>query len=132
MDYRVMTQGSDFYLALGPFLVSRDVRRELGMPISSDKTYRWIVAFDKDNVAGFAALELRGEWAQLRHAYVVSSYRGQGIYSELLKRRLNLAREKGIVTVKVVASPASVEVLRRYGFEKVGSRGKYTRMEVSL
>jgi len=132
ITYETMVQGERFYLLLGPFLISRKVRRELGMAISSDENYRWIVALDGERAVGFGAVELCGEAVQLRHAYVIPEARGQGIYGEMIRRREDLARAAGFTLAQTVAAPASVPALEKHGYAAIGSRGQYTIMEKTL
>lgn len=132
ISYEIVDQGTRFYHLMGPFLVSRDVRRELGVPISSDENYRWVIAMKSGSVVGFAAVELLGDIAQLRHAYVVPECRGLGIYGDMITSREKIARRSGCRTLKAVASPNSVDALERRGYKRIKKRGKYTVMEVAL
>lgn len=132
ITYKTLEQGREFYVLMGPFLVSRAVRRELGIAISSDEHYRWVLALDGDTVAGFAAVELYGDTAQLRHVYVVPEYRGRGVCSELVEAHEEIARKAGFASIEAVVAPTLRALLDKRGYEQVGNRGKYAIMEKSL
>lgn len=123
--------GDKLWSLLCPFAVSRQVRKELGIAISSDENYTWLFAFDhSNNVAAIAAVEFcNGSRAIFRHAYVVKEYRGSGLYKRLLELREQLAKGKrAIITVNhdILATVLSE------GYMEIGKRGKYTTVEKQL
>jgi|GEM_PF-5984899 len=83
----------EFYRLIGPFLARRTVVREIGGPIWDDDGMRWFIVLAHKTVVGFAALRDRTD-SQKQHivefdnAYVVPTYREQGIYHLLIMARL--------------------------------------------
>lgn len=121
-----------FRIDIYPFLVSQEVRRELGIAISSTPEYIWFLAYDGKRLGAFAALE-PGETAQLRHAYVSPEYRKQGLYGQLLDLRIEEAqRLEATKSIKTVAAPSTAEIFENHGFCLVARRGKYTIYEKDL
>jgi predicted acetyltransferase len=57
-------------------------------------------------------------------------YRGQRIYSTMLKRRLEEARARGYNVVAIHAEPMSRRVVSKYGFTEYGKAYLYAWMPV--
>jgi len=127
--YKTMSaqDGDTFWITMGPFFASRDLRLEHGSPVEDDG-YTWIVALD-DGVVGFAALDPA---AKVRHVHVLPERRNQGIAHELMRRIVDTAKEHELETLEGVASPAAVGVFGDCGFKTVKMRGRYNVMEVTL
>lgn len=122
--------GDLFWITMGPFFASRELRLEHGAPIEDDD-YTWIVAFDgTGEVIGFAALDVNK--AMVRHVHVLPDNRNHGIGHELVQLAMDEARGRGLETLKCVASPSSVSVFEDCGFGTVSMRGQYSVMEVQL
>jgi hypothetical protein len=115
---------ANLWTALCPFAVSRKVRRELGIAISSDENHVWFLVFDKSNCVAIAAVEFcNGSKAKFRHAYVVDEHRERGLYKLLLDLREKTATGKQVtLTVTVDA----LSIVLKAGYIKIGRRGKYT------
>ena len=77
-----------------------------------------------------AHLILKGSIAYLGGAATLPEYRGRKIYSTLLKRRLQDARERGFVLAAIDAEPMSKRVVERYGFKEYGKNLLYAWMPV--
>jgi len=120
-----------FFLDMGPYLVSREVRRELEIAITSTSDYLWYLVYDGDVLIAFAALEM-GEPMLLRHAYVSPDYRENGLYKRLLDIRLSEAKRMNAKTVRVTAGPLTVEMFKESQFDLVKTRGKYKVYEKRL
>lgn len=120
-----------FFLDMGPYLVSRSVRRELEIAISSTPDYLWYLVYDEQKVIAFAALEV-AEPIIFRHAYVSPDYREQGLYQKLLDVRLVEAVQFNAQVVRVIAAPATAKMFERAGFELVTERGKFKTYEKRL
>lgn len=123
----------DFWHRMGPFLASAAVRRELGGPITSDEATEWWIAIDdQSETIGFAAARHRKDVWELRHAYVVSEWRGRGVYHSLCQLRLNAGRETGAKVARTTVNEHSLPVYLELGFREVSSRGRYTVVEKEL
>jgi hypothetical protein len=79
---------------------------------------------------GSARLNLRGGVAYLGGAATLPEFRGQHIYSTLLRYRLQVAREKGYHLALIDAEPMSRRVVVRYGFVERGKTHIYGWMPV--
>jgi len=81
-----------------------------------------LVARQQKRVVGSVALELYGGSALLRSLVAEESLRGRGIGSNLIEAALSLARERGVLTVYLLAETA-MEFFPRFGF-KLTSRSR--------
>ena len=115
-----------FYQILGPYLAQRSIAKELGGPIRDDDGKVWVVALDQGVVQGFCAYYLRRETAVLCSAYVRPAYRKQGLYQTLFRHRLTAIGPRRMVST---VTGASVSTFRRFGFQEVRRRGRYTLMQ---
>ena len=118
----------DFWQRMGPFLASAQVRRELGVAITSDEKTVWWLAIDGSDILGFCAARVQGDVCHLRHDYVVPGARGNGIYRALFSARLEGCQGMG----KVMRATVSKNSLPQYlgsGFVATGTRGQYTIVE---
>jgi len=114
---------------LGSLVTSRTIRKELGIVISSDDNYTWWVAKWEGIVVGFGAVALRKEVATLYHSYVFENFRNRGIYSLMLKRRVEFIKtQKNIKKIVTTATKYSKPILEKFGFYETSKRGKYFNM----
>jgi GNAT superfamily N-acetyltransferase len=74
---------------------------------------------------GFGALNMSGGAADLSGAGTIPSARGRGVYTTLLARRLDDAREHGYGIVTVGTTPMSKRVVANYGFVQYGATQIY-------
>lgn len=98
----------------------------------------WItfMAFDGNKPAGSASLYISGENGYLSFGNVLPEYRNRGIQSELLTRRINAARERGVKWLFVDTGETSEEnpnpsywnILRK-GFRMMYNRPNYVKIQ---
>lgn len=72
---------------IGPALASREVHRELGGPMYSAPDTHWWVALDAGVLIGFASLRLTSSAAWIDYTYVVESWRGRGLHTQVAAAR---------------------------------------------
>jgi GNAT superfamily N-acetyltransferase len=114
---------------VGPLFCAREVHRELGTAVTTDKSYTWFLAFKDGNLAGFAAVEAKAGKAMLRHAYVLPQYRGNGVYRLLLEaREAFVAQNPSLMLMETTAAPDSYKALKAAGWADHRQRGKYVVM----
>jgi len=110
-----------------------------GIVASSVAAEPWIhfMAFDKDKPAGSAGVCITGETAYLSFANVLPKYRKRGIQGELLKRRIDAAKNRGVKWVFVDTGEDSEENpnpsywnILRCGFRLMYNRPNYVRINV--
>jgi GrpB-like predicted nucleotidyltransferase (UPF0157 family)/GNAT superfamily N-acetyltransferase len=98
----------------------------------------WVtfMAFDGDKIAGSAAVCINGEYAYLAFANVLPEYRRRGIQGELLSRRIDAARERGVKWIFVDTAETSEENpnpsywnMLRYGFRLLYNRPNYVKVQ---
>jgi len=125
---QVCTHDSIHWPTLGPVFADRKIANELGGAIYSDKGYFWVVATENGRLVGFSAVQIKGNVAIFRHAYVFPSHRGQGIYRAMQTEREMVARRNFVSSMTVTAAPSSALILARWGWTETGRRGKYVTM----
>ena len=119
-----------FYAEMGCFFASKNIRKEIGEPMSNDENYVWWLVRDKRNnfIVGFSALEINKQKAKFRSSYVLSHYRNQGVYDSLIKEKISWAKQNNILEIKTVASPVASSICAKNGFAEYNKRGKYSLM----
>jgi len=98
-------------------------------PERRKKEVRVLARLDGVPVA-MGLMNLRNGRAYLGGAATLPDYRGQHIYSTLLKHRLAIARLRGFHIAAIDAGPMSRRVVEKYGFEYFGSIFVYGWMPV--
>lgn len=116
----------NFYNMVGPFLGNRQAAKDLGMPVWNDPGREWVIAIVNGCPAACSSIEFgKSGRATLKSAWVQKEFRGQGIYTELLRRRIDIAQAQGVKILSATATSLSLEILLRHGFRQTGSKGKY-------
>ena len=94
------------WIALGEFMCSREVHRDIGGPIFSQPGSVFFVARDdaEQGVIGFCALSNRGSTVWYDSAYVVPHRRGEGVFTHLAGARDEFAKLLG-KPVKTAVKP---------------------------
>ncbi|MBP7686334.1 MAG: hypothetical protein KA765_00395 [Thermoflexales bacterium] len=80
--------------------------------------------------AGFARLSLNAGVAYLAAGSTLPQFRGQRVYSTLLRRRLEDARDRGYHVAAIQAEPLSRPIVARYGFKEYARTYIYGWMPV--
>ena len=80
--------------------------------------------------AGFGRVAMRGGLAFLNGAGTLPELRGRKVYSTLLRRRLEAARERGYHLGAIQAEPMSRRIVARYGFVERARTQIYAWMPV--
>jgi predicted GNAT family N-acyltransferase len=84
----------------------------------------------KGQPAGFGRVQFRGGVAYLGGAATLPEFRGQRVYSTLLRRRLEYSHTHGYYLAAVNAEPLSRPILARYGFKEYSRVYIYAWMPV--
>lgn len=128
VKYRRISSGDtpeEFYIKLGPFLGSREVRKEFdGYPLSNADDWTWIVAEDNGSVVGFVSIEPKNKALQFSVGYVIPSYRKKGIYKRLIKEAVEFAGER---PMDVTTRENLVPLFEAEGFKPMKMKGKKWR-----
>lgn len=123
-----------FYNLVGPFLGNRQVAKDLGMPIWNDSNREWVIALVDGKPIACSSIEFlqRPDKACLKSAWVKEDFRGRGIYTELLRRRIEIAQSRGIRLLTATATELSLDILLKHGFRQTGRKGKYYLMQLEI
>jgi hypothetical protein len=134
-DYEIWMDSSDssgdeFYKRMGKYFADRQIRKELEEPLSDGPGFRWLIAYKKNEIAGFACLnaenlEKRGE-AWLTYAYIFEPHRKNGLHSILFDERIVIAKQMKVKVLRGVANEKSYDVFVKNGFEIQSERGRFT------
>lgn len=88
------------------------------------------LAYLNGRPVGHGRIDLSGSTAHLSGAATLPDYRGQGIYSTLLRYRLEAAREFGHQIATIDAQPMSKGIVARYGFKEFANSLLYAWMPI--
>ncbi len=89
---------------------------------------RFVMAFVDGEAVGCGAIWLKGEYAEVKRMYVRPSCRGMGIGYKLLNKVETLAREAGIMRLRLETGDQQPEALRLYernGYQPCEQFGDY-------
>lgn len=83
-----------------------------------------VIAEQNDIIFGFGVLKLRGGLLpKLSDLYVKENYRGNGIGSDLIRFRENIARDLGFsemyVSVDPIENPKMISLIKRHGYQPI-------------
>jgi hypothetical protein len=126
-----------FYTAMGPALVDREIRKELGGPITSSDDYLWLLVFNQHGkLAAFSSInvERRAQGiAVFDNAYVYPWHRENGLHRRMFELRLQLLdHAHDIRWVRGLALPSSRAIFEAHGFSIKLKRGEYWTYEKEL
>ncbi|MEB3103110.1 GNAT family N-acetyltransferase [Ferviditalea candida] len=124
----------NFYNLIGPFFGSRQVAKDLGMPIWNDPGREWIVALSNCVPIACSSIEFLktpGK-AVMKSGWVHPDWRGQGVYNRMFEERLRIAKERGVKRIIATVTDKSYNTHIRHGFEQIGIKGKYKIMRKEL
>ena len=114
-----------FWNWMGRHFASAQIKRELGIPMSSDETYQWFLAFSGKDLAGFCAVTPERSGSRLRHVYVLPEFRNSGTGKQLIAAAITSVKKPLVVTVK--ADDASFYT--KFEFKPNGkAKGQYIDM----
>ena len=83
------------WIYIGKFCADKNIRKELGIAISSNENCVWYLLFNisnythKKQLCGFCCAEEKQNYIYFKHDYVFLCYRNKGIYKKLFNYRLN-------------------------------------------
>jgi hypothetical protein len=80
--------------------------------------------------AGTARVSLHGSLGYLVAGSTLPEFRGHHVYSTLLRKRMEVAHQRGFGIISLDAGPMSRRVVERYGFQPYGMTNVYGWMPV--
>lgn len=117
-----------FWIAMGPFFASREVRKEMPYLMDHDGDTWWI-AWNRKEVAGFMALRVEPQGKAVTHGlFVLPKFRRQSIASKLVGAGVLLSIHEGCRFIESTCTEASKSVYANHGFKAHRARGQYTVM----
>lgn len=132
-EIKIIKHSKELFCLIGEYFASATIRKIFGEPMTSDEGYTWFLAMDGDTVQGFAAVRITPKnTGELNYCYVLPEYRGSGIATSLLNRRIAFLKENSIKTAESIIVDSRLETFTKYGFEKIGNRGRYIKIRKSL
>lgn len=119
-------EDAGFWQLMGRHFASPVIRRELGVAMSSDESYVWLLAMDGDSLVGFCAIAPQTNKASIRHLYVFPASRGKKIGTRLVSYAAKIPTK----TAKVATvSQQCLGIWARCGFQESGKvRGQYVEV----
>lgn len=132
-----------FWLGLGPFFADAEIRKTMPYLRDIADRYFWAsadLASPHERVqhraVGIGSAHIDpprkgGDVVGFLHGlYVSPDARGQGVALALVKRRMEWLHGNGANIIRATATEAGASVLRKLGFEAMGNRGAYTKMQL--
>jgi len=113
--------------AIGPFVASREVHKELGGPLYSDEQTTWFVAYSNKAAIGFASMREAKSATHYDYDYVAPSERSKGVYTRLAAARDEAAKKIGKPLETLVCAPRWKHY-RQAGWKKLSERGQWLRL----
>lgn len=118
---RMTRDDPGFYECMGPLFGSRQIAKEVGIPMFDDADKKWFLALD-DELLGCASV--RG--SLISDCYVFDRFRGRGVFTKILATLLD--RTTGSMTAN--CTKLSRGVFFVYGFRPVSFTKNFTRMRL--
>jgi GNAT superfamily N-acetyltransferase len=92
-----------------------------------------VIAEQNELILGFGVLKLKGSLLpKLSDLYVKENYRGNGIGSDLIRFRENIARDLGFseifVSVDPIENPKMIRLIKRHGYQPISEEYLKTAM----
>lgn len=123
---RFNQEDPDFWQLMGRNFASSQIKRDLGIAMSSDDSYLWFLALEKGSVVGFCAIVPSKSHCELKHDYVFSDRLGathKKIVSEAVKYA---AKTKALQKpIKATVKATEIDFYEMAGFSKVSTKGQY-------
>lgn len=118
---------SEFYSLMGKFFAEPQYKKELPYLTNRDDTV-WFIAIDDGEVNGFVAVNESKTLVKLSHDYIVESYRQQGLYKKLNKRRLSYVQKSNKPLEIIVKERFLIDYWQNKGFKITRTNGAYSYM----
>lgn len=106
--------------------LDKNVYKELGYPIFSDKNHTWYLLYLDNILIGFCAAIFKGNHYSFNHGYILNDYRGRGYYKALFKKRME--EHKGFY-IKAAATKSSLNTFLIFGFKIIRETKNYTFLD---
>lgn len=117
-------QCDEFYAMMGKYFASLDIAKELEQQLYNMPNTEWFVAY-QNCVNGFASVRDCGKHYWLDNLYIIPEYRHKGTATEIIGEIIKECSDKPIKCIAV--NPYSIKIFERFGFEKDGKNGKWTK-----
>lgn len=88
----------------------------------------YIAFYDKKEIVAIAGYDVLKSKCIIRSAYVLSEYRGQGIYDKLVKHRIEFLKEKGHSKFELTCTDMSLPYHLKRGATIIKQFKKYTKV----
>ncbi|MFS0876338.1 GNAT family N-acetyltransferase [Solibacillus isronensis] len=102
---------------------NKDLFKKYLMQFEKKEVYL-VIAEQIELILGFGVLKLKGTLLpKLSDLYVKEEYRGNGVGSDLIKYRENIARDLGysemFVSVDPIENPKMIKLIKKHGYEGI-------------
>lgn len=105
------------------------MQKELGISVSVCDCHVWYIAYDHNQIAGFAGIKYGKTHAVLKRAYVYPAFRGRGVYRLLLQRRIEDILALGVKRIKCTVTAMSEREFISRSFRVTKEYKLYKTME---
>lgn len=135
IEATVENDGAVLWPHLGPVISSKDSVKEMGgYPIYTNERQTWLLCVENGSLiacGSIASPEKTDGIAWMDYAWVRADKRGNGLWSELTDRRMNIASRSGFKRVRTCTAKLA-RPLEAKGFKAVQQRGSWTYLEMEV
>jgi hypothetical protein len=117
---------NDLLKEIALIALDKNVYKELGYPIFSDKNHTWYLLYLDNILTGFCASVFKGKHYSFNHDYILKKYRGMGYYKVLFNKRMQDYKNSYI---KAAATKDSLNTFLRFGFKIIRETKNYTFLD---
>lgn len=127
---------NDFYELMGKFLCKREIYKEVGINLWDDNDKTWIIStsiFDGYTVvSGFSSFSIKNNTCKFDLIYVLPEFRGKGIGESIAQETIRYCKINKVTKITGVFNDNSKGIHLKLGYVKVGTKGKYDKLEKVL
>jgi predicted GNAT family acetyltransferase len=109
-------KNKNFYSLIGPFLGSKQVHQELGEAICVNDEQEWLFVMEGKKLIAFSSYVIKNKKMKLCYSYVEKSHREKGIFTNLLQKKIEIAKQKGCLQIEAVVTKMSIDIYEKADF----------------
>jgi L-amino acid N-acyltransferase YncA len=121
----------EFYDLMGKFLGKREIYKEVGINLWDDDDKTWIISTD-NKVNGFSSFSIKNNTCKFDLIYVLPNFRKIGIGKDIALKAIDFCKDNKVSKIVGIFNDNSKGIHLKLGYEKVGTKGKYDKLEKIL
>lgn len=126
-----------FYSMMGAYFADLEIAKELERQVYNKPNTDWFMNVDYvsgqllryERVKGFASVHHERNGLFIDNLYVRPEYRHSGAATEIIKNIVREYQDERLPLKCIAVNPYAMAIFKKFGFEEVGTIGKYTKLE---